>query len=149
MTEKTVKDQIGELEEQLAEAREKRVEKSVAGEDARRLKRLQEELELVKIEASEGELDRDIKAIFSPKDGRMVVVRTPKPVVHQRFQEKILSDKKEVTTQDLYELIHSCLVYPSKKDFEAICDAAPGMLTSAANAVEALAGASKEGVAGK
>lgn len=142
------RDEMAELEAKLAAARDARSVKSKAGDDARKLKQLQEEVRLLDFEATEGELDVDIKALFSPKDGSMIVVRTPKPVVHQRFQEKVLSDKP-VTTRDLYDLIHASLVYPSKKDFEKICESAPGMLSSAANAVQELAGASKEGVAGK
>jgi len=142
------KDPIEALEQRLAEGRQKRTERAKAADEALRRKQLEEELVLLDIEAKEGELDKDIKAIFSPKDGSMVVVKTPKPVVHQRFQEKVLSDK-DVTTRDLYDLIHSSLVYPDKKTFEKICDAAPGMLASTANAVQFLAGASREGVAGK
>jgi hypothetical protein len=139
---------IDELREQVAAIETARREKLQAQADKVEGKMLEEKIKLADLETKEGILGRDIAAVFSPKSGEMVVVRTPAPVVFQRFQEKVLSPKA-VSTADLYELIYACLVYPDKKSFQAICDAAPGMLSSAMNALQSLNGAANEDTAGK
>lgn len=139
---------IDELREQLAAIEAERVQKTRARDEAIELRTLQEKIKLAEIESKEGLVGKDILAVFSPKTGDMVVVRTPAPVVYQRFQEKVLSGKP-MTTADVYELIYACLVYPDKKAFQAVCDTAPGMLSSTMNAISALNGAAVEDTAGK
>lgn len=139
---------IDEKRQQLAAIEAARREKLQARDEQIESKKLDEQLKLAEIEAKEGLLGRDIEAVFSPKTGDMVVVRTPAPVVFQRFQEKVLGPKA-VSTADLYELIYACLVYPDKKTFQAVCDSAPGMLSSTMRAIQSLNGAADEDAAGK
>jgi len=135
------------LRAQVAEIEARRREQLSAAADAVELKILQEKIKLAELEAKEGLVGRDIAAIFSPKTGAMVVVKTPAPVQYQKFQKKAIADKVDIP--DLFELIHSCLVYPSKKEFESICDAAPGMLSSTIEALTTLNGAADSDAAGK
>ncbi len=139
---------IDDMRQQVAAIEAARREKLTARDEAVEMHRLQEQLKLPDLEAKEGLLGRDIEAVYSPKTGDMVVVRTPAPVVFQRFQEKVLGPKA-VSTADLYELIYACLVYPDKKSFQAICDSAPGMLSSTMRALQSLNGAADEEMAGK
>jgi hypothetical protein len=143
-----VADTIEDLEKKLEASRAARVERQRADEGARKLRMLQEEMKLVEFEATEGILGKDIKAIFSPRDGSMVVVRVPKPVIFQRFQQKMLG-QKGVTVVDLYDLVHGSLVYPDKATLEKICDATPGMLGLVSTAVVDLAGSSSDDLVGK
>lgn len=140
-------DTIEDLEKKLEASRAARLERQRADDDARKLRMLQEELHLVDIEATEGILDRDIKAIFSPKDGAMVVVRAPKQAVWSRFQKRVLETKGQLPSdKDIYEFVHATLVYPDKTALEKICESAPAMMASAANAAAELAGTAANGL---
>jgi hypothetical protein len=142
-----VADTIEDLEKKLEASRAARVERQKADEQARKIRMLQEETKLVELEATEGVLGRDIKAIFSPKDGSMIVVRTPPQAVLEAFNAKQLG--KGPTVADLYDLIRRSLVYPDRAAMEKIFASAPGMLTSTADAVAALGGSATEDTAGK
>ena len=139
---------VAEMREKLAEIELVRSAKLKEFGDALEVKVLEEKLRLAELEAKEGLVGRDISAIFSSKTGEMVVVRTPKPVQVQKFQAKELSGQP-TSIAEIYELIHACLVYPSKKDFERIVDGSPAMLGSALNAIGSLNGAANEAAAGK
>lgn len=141
-------DTIEDLEKKLEASRAARVERQRADDGARKLRMLQEELKLVEFEATEGILGKDIKALFSPRDGAMVVVRVPKPALFQRFQQKMLGNKG-VSIVDLYDLVHGSLVYPGKAELEKICDATPGMLGAVATACVELAGSASDDLVGK
>jgi hypothetical protein len=139
---------IAEMREKLAQLEATRAERQREAAEAVELKMLEEKLKLGDIEAKEGLLGRDIAAVFSSKTGEMVVVRTPMPVQVQKMHAKDLSGQP-TTVPEVLELVHSCLIYPSKKDFERICDVSPAMLMSAVNAIGSLNGAANEAAAGK
>lgn len=132
----------------LEDIEKKRAEKRAALRRAIDDKMTEEKLKLGELEDEHGLLGQDIEAVFSPKDGRMVVVRTPKPVVWNRFS-KAINSSKPLTDEDTTALIYPCLVYPTKPEFEAIVSAAPGMLASTANACAKLAGGAREDAEGK
>ena len=147
MPDETKTESLDDLEKRVAQAREARLAKQRAAEEPIARKRLEEELKLTEIEATEGLLDKEIKALFSPHDGSMCVVRKPSPAAWQRFQTKVLAEK--VTVADLYDLIRTSLVYPDKGAFQTMCDLSPGLLSRVANAVSELAGVGAGDVAGK
>lgn len=139
---------VEEMKQKLAAVEASRAERLQEHRDAIALKVLEEKIVLADLEAKEGLVGRDIQAVFSSKTGAMVVVRTPKPVQVQAFQAKELSGLP-TSMQEIFDLIHGCLVYPSKKDFERIVDASPAMVISALNAIGSLNGAANEVAAGK
>lgn len=137
-----------DLEAKLEAARAARTERQRVDAEARRQRMMQEELKLIEIEATEGILDRDIKAVFSPKDGAMVVVRTPKEAVFERFQQKTMT-KNGSTMVDIYDLVHASLVYPDKQALQKIIQGAPAMLGHLATAACELAGIRADDLTGK
>ena len=127
------------LQDQLAAAKEKSDAKKAARDAAIQKKRMQEEVELIKI-ADEQELTIgiDCRAIFSPKDGRMIVIKTPKEAAYQQYQYKMQKDKLQAS--DSFDLLRTCLVYPTWKELQEIIEAAPGILMRAVNAAAHLSG---------
>jgi len=138
---------LSPLEQRVEQIRAERSRKQKAADEAVRQAMLEGEIKLAEIEANEGVEGRDFKAIFSSVDGAMVVVRKPKPVVHERFIKKQLDNKASV--QDLDELVRSCLIYPDRPTFQKICDTAPNMLFLVSDAIVGLGGKSQEGLTGK
>jgi hypothetical protein len=144
----TAPDPLKELRDRVAAAKEKSAARQLAAEEAKQKKHLEEELVLAEIEERESYvLDTDIIAVFSPKDGSMIVVKTPKEAAFQSFQKKMQTDKTEAS--DYWTLVKTALVYPDKTALDAIVQAAPGMLIQAANACIQLAAATKQEAAGK
>lgn len=141
-------EELEELRRKVQASEVKRAEKARAADEAREGTELEERLLLVDLESKYGLLGHDIAALFSPKDGRMIVVKTPTAVAFQRFQERILSNKP-LTSQHMIELIYPCLVHPEKAGYESIVDAAPGMMAAVANAITTLAGVARENAEGK
>lgn len=138
-----------ELEQRLADAQQAVAERRRAAEDAIRRRELEERIRLVELEAEHGPLGFDIRAVFSPRSGRMIVVKTPKAAAFQRFQDRSNDSRKPLTTADLWDLVRTCRVYPEQRELSEIIEEAPGLLAVVANAAAELAGALVEGEKGK
>jgi hypothetical protein len=138
-------DSLKQLRDQLAAAKEKCEAVQKSRDEAVQQKHMEEELVLIQLAEEQGlTVGVDCKAIFSPKDGSMIVIKTPKEAFFQAFSVKLQKDK--VQTADHWDLLKHCLVYPERKDLDPIIEAAPGMLIRAVNACIQLASAIDEEV---
>lgn len=77
-------------------------------------------------------------------DDCALVLRRPHVAAFRKFQ-----DAGGMTSQVAEELVKSCLLYPTKPEFDKACRALPGLLTKAANACVELAGFQREDIKGK
>lgn len=137
-----------ELQARLDEADKRRAERRAAGEAAIKRKEREERLKLAELEEEHGTLGVDIDAVFSPNDGRMVVVKKAKPITYNRFQNKVTS-AKGATEAEITDFAYANLVYPTKAEFEAICEACAEMRAAAVGAACRLAGAGRLDIEGK
>jgi hypothetical protein len=141
-------DTLKKLRDQLASAKERCEASQRERDESIQKKKIEEELVLIQIAEEQSlTVGVDCKAIFSPKDGSMIVVKTPKEAYFQTFSTKLQKDK--VQAADHWDLLKHCLVYPERKALDPIIEAAPGMLIRAVNACIQLASAVEEEVQGK
>lgn len=137
-----------ELQARLDEAEKRRAAKQAGNAAAIRRKEREERVVLASLEEEHGVLGVDIEAVFSPNDGRMVVMKKAKPITYNRFQSKVASTKG-ATEAEITEFAYANLVYPGKAEFEAICEACAEMRAGAVGAACKLAGAGRVDIEGK
>jgi hypothetical protein len=142
-----------ELELKLEAIRAKRAAEKAATDDAISLKMLENEITLDELVTANGELGREIGAVFSPHTGDMVVVRKPSKAAYRASQSHttavVAGQGKQSFDQIQVQLVAGCLIHPTKPEFEAIQDKTPAMLGKAYNMCLKLAGASLEDIEGK
>jgi hypothetical protein len=143
---------LQELEARRNEARRRREAAEAAADKARQLEVLKLEVEAEERAAKEAEAFAKLEAEHGPIGKRLLVVNTdagavvvkrPNHVLWKRFQ-----DKPEASGA-IDKIVSSCLVYPSKVEFEALCEEVPAALMLAAEAVCRLAGINRQDLAGK
>lgn len=77
-------------------------------------------------------------------DGRIVIVKRPHPVAFKAFQ-----DLERVTVEETEKLVRPCVEFPDKAEYDALADEYPGVVSTAAIKVCALAGVRKVELRGK
>jgi hypothetical protein len=77
-------------------------------------------------------------------DGRLVIVRRPHPVAFKAFQ-----DLERVTVEETEKLVRPCVVFPELPEYDRIADEFPGVVSTVAVRVSALAGVRKAELRGK
>lgn len=108
--------------------------------------KLANELVLAELEAQYGDLNVELAAVTLPATGQMVVVKKPAQPVYQRFMTKVMG---KIQPADHWDLVKACLVHPTLAEFNALCDAAPGLIVACANACAQLAEVERADVEGK
>lgn len=125
--------------EALADAAAARLEVSDDEAVAIEEKLLAEDLALDKAQSEHG-----AKAVRLVRtDVGAVIVRRPHVAAYRKFQDG------ESSTQVTEELVKSCLLYPSKSEWDKLMNVQPGVLTKVANACVELAGFRLSDVKGK
>jgi hypothetical protein len=119
----------------LAEARAARDVLTAAQKLDLEAQALRDEETIERFEAEHG--PTKIKAIRS--DAGLVIVKRPHRVVFKRFQ-----DKGSIKTDDVEQLVKSCLVHPTKDAFDQMVDDLPALLHQCADACARLAGVRTE-----
>jgi hypothetical protein len=150
---KTIEEQIAELRARDAAARETiaKVEAERAGREE--LERLRADVErreqqakdapaIAAAEAEHGPVGKRIAVIGT--DLGAVVVKRPPHLLYKRFIDK---DKRK--SDDIWQLVRPCIVYPEASRVDAICEELPATLYRLGDAVVELAGFRTEEVSGK
>ena len=137
-----------QLQAKIDEAEKRREQKRGVREVAIKRKTLEERGKLTDLEQEYGELGVDIKEVFSPIDGRMVVVKRPKPITFNRFESRY-NTKQGPSEAEMTDFLYANLVYPTKAEFETICDSCPAIRSAAIGAAASLAQAGKIDIEGK
>ena len=135
--EELLREQLDALE---AQRMAKRADREKAGAAARLKQRIKDETALTAAEEKHGH-DR-IASV--PTDEGIVIVHAPEPLRYRKYQSLVtqLLDKpgEGAKLQDAAtELVLSCLVYPTKPEFNTLADKFPAMPAHAAVKVGELA----------
>ena len=102
-------------------------------------------IEIETLSKLEAELGLEGKAIKKVETSvGMIVVKKPNHLLYKRFLD---SDKLDTTVAN--KLVRSCIVYPSKEEFDKIMEEEPHAIMRCANAVCELAGVRRDEVLGK
>jgi hypothetical protein len=137
-----------ELQKMIDAASVKRAERVASAKAAIQRKEREERLKLAELEDQHGPLDVDIAAVFSPNTGNMVVVRKAKPITYNKFQNRVTS-AKGASDAEITEFAYSNLLYPSKAEFETICEGCAEIRAAAVAVACRLAGAGRVELEGK
>ena len=86
---------------------------------------------------------RSVGIVHIPAAGSFVL-RKPHHAAYRKFQ-----DNTEASSAGAIELVKSCLLYPTKPEFDRVLAASPGILTELANNCVTLAGFRKTELKGK
>lgn len=137
---------VEELRAKLAEARAPREQKQAELEDAAEIARLEQEIadepHIAKAVEEHGAIGEMI-AVMHTQSGA-VIVKRPQQAAWRRF-----SDSDTLKGKDVHRLAYDCLVYPSRADFDRICDAHPAALEQVGVLITDLASVRARDLAGK
>jgi hypothetical protein len=120
--------------EAIEAARLEREKPSLQEQVAIEQRRLTEDEKFDELSQQHGKLIEMVRPEDRPDVGA-VIVKAPHLATYRRFQE---SGKADFKTFDA--LVRPCLLYPSKGEFDALCEQMPALHTLACNAVVRLAG---------
>jgi hypothetical protein len=129
--------------EQLADERLKREQECAEQELLEREERaLRDEAAIAAAEAQHGPVGKRL-AVVQTTEG-VIIVKRPNPLVFKRYQ-----DEGNHKSEAVDKLVRPCLVYPTKTEFDRICEEQPATLVRVGSHVVALAGFRQEEAAGK
>lgn len=114
-------------------AREQRYMPTLEEQLAVEAKRLEAEEKLDELEAQHGRVGKEIQLIES--DNGFVIARRPTMASYRKFQ-----DTKDTDTKDVELLVRPCVLYPSKAEFDRMCEEKPALLGQVAKVCAELAG---------
>lgn len=117
----------------LAEAREARALPTVGESLALEKRALADDEALDRLEQEHGRIGTVIQIVRSNVGG--VIVRRPHMAVFRRFQDE---GKRDMEAID--RLVRPCVLYPSKPEFDRMCEELPFLMQLVADAVVTLAG---------
>jgi len=134
---------------QIDEMKAKAAAKKQAADNAIALKRAQEELKYFQLcEEKNLEPGRDCGAVFASNTGKCIVVSKPKALVFQVYNKATRNimgallagaTPKEDTDAE-YNLVKSCLLYPTIQEVTAMREETPAIIAYASGMIQRLAG---------
>lgn len=131
--------ELREQRQKLEDEREARAQPSVAELIAIEERKLLEQQKLAELEAQHGKLGREIDVVDSPEGA--VIVKRPTMNVFRRFQDSGTTESK-----DFEQLVRPCILYPSRAEWESMCEKVPMLLAQCASACIRLAGLRAEDI---
>lgn len=140
---------ILEIQSKINELKDKAEKKSEQRKEEIAYRMAEEELNYFTI-CDEQNLDpgRDVAMIYASNTGKAIIVSRPKEVVYKNYKKavnKFLFKDKEDVDHD-FDLVSSCLIYPTQKEFNTICQETPAITTFAAAEISRMAGVMMEDV---
>jgi hypothetical protein len=131
--------ELREKRQRIEDEREARAQPSVADLIALEERKLREQEKLAELEMQHGKVGREIDILESPVGA--VILKRPTMNVFRRFQDSGTTESK-----DFEQLVRPCVLYPSRADFETMCEQVPMLLAQSAAMCIRLAGLRAEDI---
>lgn len=123
----------------LEDEREARAQPSIEEQIAIEERKVREAEKLAELEQQHGKVGKEIDIVDSEVGA--VIVKRPTMNVFRRYQ-----DSGTTETKDWENLVRPCVLYPSRADFDAMCEKIPMLLAHTANKCIHLAGLRAEDI---